>query len=406
MQTLLNSQTEARTKLLPYKVGALFMEPGTGKTRVAIELVNSVPDVDFVCWIGPLQTIRPKEGLSSVPDEINKWGGFNAPVVYYGIESIQASDRIYLQLLRQIEKAANTFIVIDESLKIKNDTAKRTQRMLQFSEMAKYKLILNGTPITRNLLDLWSQMQFLSPLILNMGMAEFKNTFCEYTRVTKFFGGRRGYTKEFITGYENIDYLYSLIRHYVYECNLSLNISQYYTELQYNLDEACMKEYTRLKEKYLDNEMLQWKNNNIFLEMTQKMQHTYCCTAAKFEAVEHLFKTIPEERTIIFCKYVASQEACRKYFPKATVLSYQKESFGLNMQHLNHTVYFDKIWDLALRLQSGRRTFRTGQEYDCRYYDLTGNVGLESLIDRNILKKVGMSEYLKKISKEQLIKEL
>lgn len=405
MQLLLSNQTTARAKLLPYKAGALFMEPGTGKTRVAVELVNA-SDADLVVWICPLQTIRPKPGILSVTDEINHWGGFRAPVVYCGIESLQSSDRIYLSLINRIAGAGKTFIVVDESLKIKNADAKRTKRLFELGSMAEYRLILNGTPITRNLLDLWSQMQFLSPLILNMSLAEFKNTFCEYTRVTKSFGGHKRYTKEFITGYENVDYLYSLIRHYVYECDLSLNISQYYNELMYDLDDDCHNEYNYLKLKYLDNEMLQWKNNNIFLEMTQKMQHTYCTTPGKFEAVEQLFKTIPEERTIIFCKYVASAEACRHYFPKATVLSYQKEAFGLNMQHLSYTVYFDKIWDYALRLQSGRRTFRTGQEYDCRYWDLTGNVGLEKLIDKNISKKVSMAEYFKTISKQQLKEEL
>jgi hypothetical protein len=61
---------------------------------------------------------------------------------------------------------------------------------------------------------------------------------------------------------------------------------------------------------------------------------------------------------------------------------------------------------LALRVQSSRRTFRTGQEYDCKYYDLTGDVGLESLIDKNISKKVSMTEYFKKVSKEELKKVL
>lgn len=405
MQTLLNNQLEARTKLLPFKVGALFMEAGTGKTRVACELVNPVKP-DLVVWVGPLQTIRPKDGLPSVIDEINKWGGFNAETIYTGIESIQSSDRIYLQLYNRIRTAWNPFIVVDESLKIKNADAKRTKRLLELSSMVQYKLILNGTPLSRNLLDLWSQMQFLSPMILNMSLAEFKNTFCEYTKVTKFFGGHRGYTKEFITGYENIDYLYSLIRHYVYECDLSLNVGQYYTDLPYSLDDESLKEYTFLKEKYLDNEMLQWKNNNIFIEMTQKMQHSYCCTPSKFEILDQLFKSIDENRTIIYCKYVASREACEKYFKKATVLSYQKESLGLNLQYLNQTVYFDKIWDYALRTQSSRRTFRTGQEYDCRYYDLTGNVGLESLIDSNIAKKVGMTEYFKGKTKEEIKAEL
>lgn len=406
MQTLLSNQSEAKTKLLPFKVAALFMEPGTGKTRVAVELVNAVHDIDLVVWIGPYRTIHTAYGIPTVMDEIGKWGGFKAETIYYGIESIQSSDRIYLELRSKMQASKSSFIVVDESLKIKNSEAKRTKRLHDLGQLSTYKLILNGTPITRNLLDLWSQMNFLSPLILNMGQAEFKNTFCEYTTLTKRFGGHKLYTKEFITGYENIDYLYSLIRHYVYECDLSLQIKQYYTELNYHLDEVSMAEYNYLKEKYLDNEMLQWKNNNIFLEMTQKMQHAYCCTQGKFEVLEDLFKAIPEDRTIIFCKYIASQEACRKYFPKATVLSYQKESLGLNLQHLNNTVYFDKIWDLALRLQSGRRTFRTGQEYDCRYWDLTGDVGLESLIDRNINKKVEITEYFKKVSKEQLIADL
>ena len=95
-----------------------------------------------------------------------------------------------------------------------------------------------------------------------------------------------------------------------------------------------------------------------------------------------------------------------KEFPKAKVLSYQKESFGLNLQEYNHTIYFDKIWDYALITQSSRRTFRTGQEYDCQYYDITGNVGLERLIDRNIEKKISITEYFKRATKEELKKDL
>lgn len=76
------------------------------------------------------------------------------------------------------------------------------------------------------------------------------------------------------------------------------------------------------------------------------------------------------------------------------------------MQDYNVTIYFDKVWDYALLTQSTRRTYRTGQERDCLYYDLTGNVGLESLIDRNISKKVTMSEYFKKATKEQIKNDL
>lgn len=43
-----------------------------------------------------------------------------------------------------------TFIVCDESLKIKNWDAKRTKRIVQLGSYTEYKLILNGTPLSRN----------------------------------------------------------------------------------------------------------------------------------------------------------------------------------------------------------------------------------------------------------------
>lgn len=399
---LLKHQIEAKAHLQEWKVGALFMEPGTGKTRVACELVNEVQDIDLVVWIGPLRTIRTADGIPSVMDEVAKWGGFHAPAVYYGVESIGGSDRIYLELRQRVLAAKKPFVVVDESLKIKNADAKRTKRLLDIGELCEYKLILNGTPLSRNLLDLWSQMEFLSPKILNMSMAKFKDTFCRYTTITKRIGSWKTYSREFITGYENVDYLYSLIRHYVYECDLHLNISQNYSDWSYSITDEEREQYEWLKEQFLSDELLEFRNNNIFLEMTQKMQHCYCCSPDKFDTVDLILERVPEEETIIFCKYIDSQEACRKRYPKAAVLSYQKESFGLNLQQYHNTIYFDKIWDLALRIQSGRRTFRTGQEYDCKYYDLTGNVKLEGLIDCNIAKKVSMTEYFKGKTKEEV----
>ena len=69
-------------------------------------------------------------------------------------------------------------------------------------------------------------------------------------------------------------------------------------------------------------------------------------------------------------------------------------------------IFFDKIWDYALRMQATRRTFRTGQESDCIYYDMTGNVGLEDMIDSNIEKKISMTEYFKQKTIEEIKTEL
>src|SRR6185312_8739622 len=105
-------------------------------------------------------------------------------------------------------------------------------------------------------------MEFLSPLILKMSQAEYKNTICEYTTVKKRIG-YRWYQKEFITAYHNVDYLFSIVEPYVYDCNLDLEVGKQYIDLSYDLSSEHKEEYQFLKTKYLDGETLQWKNNNI-----------------------------------------------------------------------------------------------------------------------------------------------
>ncbi len=401
--TLLIHQKSAKEKLISKKVGALFMEAGTGKTRVALDLVNSIPNIDLVLWIAPLGTIR--DSSECVKNEVKKWGGFKCKVHYVGIESIGQSDRIFLETLDILKKVSNPCIVMDESIKIKNISAKRTLRALALAEFAEYKLVLNGTPLSRNLLDLWAQMEFLSQKILNMDITKFKNTFCKYKTIT-YKHGRRSFSKEYITGYENVDYLHSLIDDFIYECELSLDVKTRYSELKYCLDKCDHEEYYNIKRYMLENEYLLHGNGSFFLSMTQKMQHSYCCTLNKFEVLDEWFIEHDQAATIIFCKFIKSQKECKKRYPKAKVLSYQKHSFGLNLQEYNNTVYFDKTFDWALRNQSGNRTYRTGQKSDCRYLDLTGDVGLESLIDNNIITKTNMIEYFKMKTINEIKKDL
>ena len=398
MNTYTEQQQQAIDHLREWRVGALFMEPGTGKTRAAMTLINST-DCSDCFWIGPLRT------FPAIQMEMAKWGGMRMPTSCWGVESLSMSDRIYMNLLSEVEKARDPFIVVDESLKIKNAEAKRTQRVLEIGKRARWKLVLNGTPVTRNLMDMWPQMEFLSPKILSMSLREFKNTFLKWTRVTKRDGYRQ-YTKEYVTGMENVDYLHSLIRHYVYECDLQLKIQQKWHTVGYNISDESRERYNEVKDDYLKDEMLEWRNNNIFMAMTTDMQRTYHTDEAKLDAVRMILRDVDPRKTIIFCRWVDSRELCQDTFKDCAVLSMQKESLGLNLQQYTTTIYFDKVWDYALYQQSTRRTFRTGQEQDCHYYELTANTGLDAMIDKNIRNKVTMSEYLKRVSLEELRKQL
>ena len=398
MTALLDNQLNAISKLQKLKVGALFMEPGTGKTRSAFEIIKSIPGNPYILWLTPFLT---KQNLQ---DELTKWGGLDCEIV--GIETISSSDRTYLQLFRKLEVAWNSVVIVDESLKIKNWDAKRTRRIIELGKIAEYRLVLNGTPISRNLLDAWAQFEFLSPKILNMGQAEYKNTFCEYTRITKRFGGNKTYTKEYINKYHNVDYLYSLIQPYVFECDLSLEIGKQYIDIDFKIEAEIMKEYQMLKEKYLDNEKLQMMNNNIFLELTMKMQHLYTNAEQKFEILDRFLKENNPQKILIYRKYLDAEEAIKKRYPNIRVLSIQSEAFGLNLQAYDTIIMWDKVWDYALVKQMEHRIWRTGQTNVCRFINLNGNVGLEQLIINNINKKQNLLDYFKTKALKEAIKEL
>lgn len=396
---LLKSQQSAFEKLSHLKVGALFMEAGTGKTRATVELIRSITEPKQIYWFTPFQT---KENLSK---ELDKWGGLDCEIV--GTESISQSDRIYLRLYRKVSESWNPVIVVDESLKIKNSDAKRTKRLIDLGKMANYKFILNGTPLSRNLLDLWSQMEFLSPKILGMNEARFKNTFCEYVTLTYSTPGYgRTYTREFIKKYHNLDYLYSLIEPYVFESRLSISVGRQHVELTYKLTEKEETEHDRLKEKYLDDEMLMARKNNIFLELTQKMQHNYSASPEKFRLVDKVLKDEDPKKVLIYAKYIDTQELLRKEYPQVRIMSLGKHAYGLNLQDYSRIIFFDKTWDYAQREQAEHRVYREGQSEGCIYYDLTSNAGLDALINANIDKKQNLLQVFKEKSVEELKKLL
>lgn len=389
-------QKTAVDKLSVFKVGALFMDAGTGKTRAALELIRSV-DSDYILWFTPCRT---KENLL---DEINKQGGLNNLEIC-GIETLSSSDKTYVRILDDVKKASNPFIICDESLKIKNIKAKRTDRIIEIGKNAEFKLVLNGTPLSKNLLDIWAQFEFLSPRILNMSYYSFKNSFCEYvTRVER--NGYRTNVREWITGYHNVDKLYELIGPFVYECDLKLDISREYLVEKYVVEDDIKEEYARIKERYLNMEALEMMNNNIFISMMQQLQHSYCCSAGKVERLKGILDQHGKENVIVFTKFIRSREYVESIFD-VKVLSYGMHSFGLNMQAYNVIVFWDQNFDYAPRIQSEHRIYRRGQERTCFFYDLISDMGVDYIISMNIKKKQSMAQYFREKSIEEIAKEV
>ena len=56
----------------------------------------------------------------------------------------------------------NTLFAIDESTTVKTPSAARTKNVLKIGKLAKYRRIMTGSPVTKNPLDVYSQLEFLS----------------------------------------------------------------------------------------------------------------------------------------------------------------------------------------------------------------------------------------------------
>lgn len=400
MKAFLNNQTEAINYLETKKVGALFKSPGTGKTRTAIEIIKQI-NPDYILWFAPFKSVNPKIENSGIKTEVEKWCKFEN-IDFVGIQSVGMSDRVYLELSKKTTEFKKVFIVVDESLLIKNPIAKRTNRIFDLSHNSEYKLILNGTPFSRNLLDIWSQMFFLSPKILNMSYAEFENTFCEKTIIKK-----NGKTNEFITGYANIDYLFHLIKPFIYEADLVLDINVQHINIPYSIDSLMKVKYEEIKEHFLCKEKLEEYNNNIFLMMVQKMQHSYCCASEKLHIVKTIIQKHGIDNVAVYTKFINSREFLESNIHGLNVFSLQSDSMSINLQDkFNVTVEFDKTWDWANVDQYQKRIFRTGQERECFHYYLDGRIPLDQLIKKNNNNKLDALNYFKSVSKNQLKKVL
>ena len=404
----MTNQELAFEKLSRLKVGALFMEMGTGKTKVALDLIASKRHkVDYVLWICPCSL------KSEIEAERTKWHP-ELTLDIVGCESIGSSNRIYLDVLNKI-KAGRSFIVVDESLKIKNRKAKRTQRIIDMGDKAEYKLILNGTPISKSYCDLWAQMEFLSPKILRMSFPVFFNTYCEYYTRGKYKGKIRNFV--------NIPHLIDKISPYVFEADLDINTSKSFERVHYETDLIA---YERHKEEvfaeYYDNV----RDDLNFNAFAMKLQKWYTEHSDRAEVMRRLIDGI-DSRVIVFVRFLDSIPAdadritgaenqqqrnriidsFRRGDFKVLYITYGCGAFGLNLQFCKHMIFAEHTWDYAVREQAEARIYRMGQGEEVTYYDLVcDGVGLEKLIRKCVERKGGMLDTVKReIQKHKTTKD-
>lgn len=391
-------QQNAIEKFKRLKVGALFMKQGTGKTRVSIELANYT-HCDLVIFIVPAALV------DTLKEEIDKWC-LNKEYLIETYQGIARSDRRYLQLL-QIVKDKTCMIIADESVFIKNDDSKTYQRMIEISKYSDYRLILNGSPITKNEWDIYNQMSFLSPKIIGMHRIDFLNTFFTYVVFKKRGQKERDFYK---LSEVNIAHLHKLIEPYIFQVDLELELQENTKTIV--IGNSVYEEYSRQKKSLLDS--LETGEGDI----VQKLRTMEVLVFTDHERINEISKHI-KGQCIVFCQFIEEIDYLASKLEKCFVIkgSVPKEertniikqfknsnipllitlgtgAFGLNLQFCNRIMFSSISFNYSHVEQAIYRIKRLGQNKEIEYTYFASDLGIYNMIYENLSKKRTLQEII------------
>jgi SNF2 family DNA or RNA helicase len=209
---------------------ALLMEMGCGKTKVLIDASSYLYDNGFIfgilvicpngvkgTWVNEIETHM----ADHVDRNVVVWTGQKTKKHEEELNTLFITEpaKVHLNILimnvdafatERGKKFADRFLMtrqslmaVDESTVIKNPSALRTKAITKLGVLARYRVIMTGSPITNSPEDLYSQCNFLNHELLGFSsIYTFRARHCQMQRLS--FGGR-SFNK--VTGYKNLNEL-------------------------------------------------------------------------------------------------------------------------------------------------------------------------------------------------------
>ena len=290
---------------------ALFLEMGTGKSKICIDNVGMLfqqRSIDTFVVVAPKGVYRnwasieiPKhlpayierqitvwnpapnkkqrqelENILKVPDRVSGNGQRAVRSLRIFVMNIEAlSTGKGQKFLTRLLRGSEALLAIDESTAIKSPKARRTKAVIKLGEFAKYRRILTGSPVTQSPLDLWAQCRFLDKDLLK----DVGNDFYQFQHRYAIVKRRQVGTHAFnlVVGYRNLDELSWQLRAFSsrirkHEC-LDLP-PKIYTQRNIALSEDQARIYNELREFALaridDDEFM--TVNNVMTQLLRMQQ--------------------------------------------------------------------------------------------------------------------------------------
>lgn len=444
---LFNYQLAAYEKLSKLKVGALYMDMGVGKTRTMLEIIITKlkkRKVNHVLWLCPVSV------KTTLNIDIKKHtDGVINYITIMGIESLSQSDRTYLQAL-DLVREYDCMLVIDESHKVKNWQAKRTQRAITLASYCSYRYILTGTPVSRNEADLFSQWYILDKRIFGYrSYHNFSKNHLEYDEHGK------------IVNVLNVEHLTKKMTPYTYiikKEDIVMDLKgKIYETVYFDLEKDQNKCYQETKNRLLTyiEESDEYDRNLIFklftalqlissgrevyeVENNKKVFHQAMYKNPLYNPRIEMLKTLIEdetEKTIIWCKYqfeIEEVEQLMKHLNKSYVLLTGKITLenreknlialrnnvqflianigvggtGLNLQFINRAIYYSNGFDWGNRTQSEDRIYRIGQDRTVYITSIYSTASIDKIIEKNLENKESLANCINRFLKENNLKEV
>jgi len=464
-----NHQKAAIEKLMKHKSCGLFMDIGTGKSWTGIAFMgmrwcnNEIDQVLIIAkngiheqWIGEQ---FPRHMSPVVPwkswvwktagkkaarefDDLLQFDGLRVFAINTeGISTAKAEAAIF----KFLDNAkGRTFIIIDESQDIKTMNSNRTVAAIRYGNLAKYKMIMTGTPIAKTVVDLYSQFYFLDPDILGFKyLTTFRNYFCDF--MPSEFG-------PVVTGHKNIEELYNKIDPYVFRITSAEALDlppQVFVRRKFVLSKRQYDMIDDLKRQFfaqIDEDSVVAVKNAVSL-ITRIQQISCGFVVSEDGVVTHLTENpridammdVIEQRggkIVIWCRFHEDVELVMKRLGKKAVDYYGKtseaqrainkqlfsdpnsgveyfvaspEAAGTGMDGLQHVcataIYFSNSFNSLARWQSEGRIWRDGTTGTVMYFDLIAkgspdNRILANLKDKKDIADLTLDEYRKLIESE------
>ena len=440
---------------------ALLMDMGTGKTKVCIDTIAynfEKKDVDFAIivapkgvianWIGEIETHLPDR----VDREVVMWKPNLTKAKRKELTDLYKDNDKLKFLLMNIEafstkkgvdvaeffvKKFKVFMAVDESTTIKNRQAKRTKAICNVGRGAVMRRILTGSPVTKSPMDLFSQMDFLSPKIL--GFKSYYAFQSRYAVVQRRSMGAHSFNQ--ILGFQRLDELTETLDEHSYRVRKEdcLDLpDKVYMKREVELTPEQTDAYVQMKNlalARLDSGDLSTTQN--VLTQIMRLQQICLGSLTDDDGDVHPLKSNRQSELMSICEEIQGKaiiwatwtqdirsiaEALRDRFGVEAVATLHGETpdsdrqqivdafqdrqselrfivghpktggYGLTLTAANTVIYYSNSYDLELRLQSEDRAHRIGQENKVTYIDLISPKTIDEKIVTALRNKIKIAD--------------